>query len=72
LSDPKIKRRWSYNNRDSFKELLWVAVARYKNHDPIRKYERSPEALYYTRFDWGLELLPRTELQKVIDNISAD
>jgi hypothetical protein len=71
LSDPETKRRWSYKDRDSFKELLWVAVARYKNHDPTKR-GRSPEALCCTMFDWGLELLPRTELQKVIGNASAD
>ena len=61
-----------HGSRDSFKELLWVAVARYKNHDPTRKRGRSPEELCCTMFDWGLELLPRTELQKVIGNTSAD
>jgi hypothetical protein len=71
LSDPETKRRWSYKDRDSFQELLWVAVARYKNHDPTKR-GRSPEALCCTMFDSGLELLPRTELQKVIGNTSAD
>lgn len=51
LSDPETKRRWSSKDRDNFTELLWVAVARYKNHDPAKKPGRSPEKLCCAIFD---------------------
>jgi hypothetical protein len=70
----KNRRRWTKEYRGAFEELLWVALAPRKSHNPFSKSGgwREPEVWCGVKWKWGVEELTRSELQRVISSGSAD
>jgi len=70
----KNRRRWTKEYRGGFEELLWVALAPRKSHNPFSKSGgwREPEVWCGVKWKWGVEELTRSELQRVISSGSAD
>jgi len=70
-AESRRKKVWSYRDKQQFQEFLWTAVASLSKAT-MGKGRRDPETLCCVKFDWGIELLSRSNLKSVIGEKSTN